>query len=86
MTHYIFTQKDLVITNLKERGLSYKTNISKKCNFGDYRIPESVNLDIGAGEFSPDPKFFDKGWKSYSFSLYGETEIEQKKEKEKWWK
>ena len=69
---------------------SYKTNISKKCNFGDYRIPESGDLDIGAGEFSPDPKYFDKGWKYYMLSLYGETEIDteigRKKEKEKWWK
>ncbi|MDY3548983.1 hypothetical protein PG291_10270 [Riemerella anatipestifer] len=68
---------------------SYKTNISKKCNFGDYRIPESGDLDIGAGEFSPDPKYFDKGWKYYILSLYGETEIDteigHKKEKEKWW-
>lgn len=69
---------------------SYKTNTSKKCNFGDYRIPESGDLDIGAGEFSPDPKYFDKGWKYYILSLSGETEIDwnlgRKKENEKWWK
>ena len=69
---------------------SYKTNSSKKCNFGDYRIPESGNLDIGAGEFSPDPKYFDKGWKHYILTQFGETEIDveigRKKEKEKWWR
>lgn len=69
---------------------SYKTKKSKKCNFGDYRIPESGDLDIGAGEFSPDPKYFEKGWKHYILSLYGETERDvetgRNKEKEKWWK
>lgn len=69
---------------------SYKTNVSKKCNWGDYRIPNSGDLDIGAGEFSPNPKYFDKGWKYYILSLFGETEIEvemaKNKEKIKWWK
>jgi hypothetical protein len=69
---------------------SYKTNISKKCNCGDYRIPESGDLDIGAGEFSPDSKYFDKGWKYYILTLSGETEVDvqigKDKEKVKWWK
>nr|MBP6410083.1 hypothetical protein [Pseudarcicella sp.] len=45
---------------------SYKTNTSKKCNWGDYRIPESGNLDVGAGEFSVDEKYLKNGWKNYS--------------------
>lgn len=69
---------------------SYRTNLSKKCNFGDYRIPNSGDLDIGAAEFSPNSKYFDKGWKYYILSLYGENEKEvetgKKIEKEKWWK
>lgn len=69
---------------------SYKTNISKKCNFGDYRILESGDLDIGAGEFSPNPKYFDNGWKYYILSLFGETEIDteigKNEDKKKWWK
>jgi hypothetical protein len=44
---------------------SYKTKISKKCNWGDYRIPESRDLDIGAGEFSPSDKYVKNGWVSY---------------------
>lgn len=74
----------------KGKWTSYKTGVSKKCNWGDYRIPESGDLDIGAGEFSPDPKYFDKGWKYYILSMYGETELNtnlgKKKENEKWWK
>ncbi|WP_417785778.1 SH3 domain-containing protein, partial [Tenacibaculum sp.] len=31
-----------------------------------YRIPCSGDLDIGASEFSPNPKYYNQGWKSYS--------------------
>jgi hypothetical protein len=44
---------------------SYKTKQSKKCNWGDFRIPESGDLDIGAGEFSPSDKYLKNGWQSY---------------------
>ncbi len=68
---------------------SYKTKIEKKCNWGDYRIPESGALDIGAEEFSPDGKYFDKGWKYYILALFGETEndveLGKNNEKIKWW-
>ena len=40
------------------------TNITKVCNWGDYRIPESGDLDIGAGEFSPNDKYLQFGWQS----------------------
>lgn len=74
----------------KGKWTSYKTGLSKKCNWGDYRIPESGDLDIGSGEFSPNSKYFDKGWKYYILSMYGETELDvdlgKKKEKIKWWK
>jgi hypothetical protein len=39
------------------------TNGTKKtCNWGDRRIPFSGDLDIGVGEFSPNPKYIGKGW------------------------
>jgi len=41
----------------------YETNIIKTCNWGEYRIPFSGDLDIGTGEFTPNPKYKDKGWK-----------------------
>jgi hypothetical protein len=44
---------------------SYKTNSSKKCNWGDYRIPECGDLDIGAGEFSVNEKYVKNGWLTY---------------------
>jgi hypothetical protein len=41
----------------------YSTKKEKTCNWGEYRIPFSGDLDIGAGEFSPNEKYYDKGWK-----------------------
>jgi hypothetical protein len=42
---------------------SYSSGLEKTCNWGEFRIPFSNDLDIGAGEFSPNPKYLDKGWK-----------------------
>jgi hypothetical protein len=72
---------------------SYKTKTSKKCNWGDYRIPESNDLDIGAGEFSVDEKYVKNGWENYRLLWLGnyngnspESQKALKKEREKWWK
>ena len=58
------------------------------CNWGDYRIPDSEGLDIGAGEFSPNPAFFDKGWKTYSDAMHGDGSVRyqaEEEEEERWW-
>ena len=70
---------------------SYKTNTSKKCNWGDYRIPDSDNFDIGAGQFSVDDKYVKNGWENYklAWGTYPETvEVKKarQKEDEQWWK
>jgi len=73
---------------------SYKTNLRKKCNWGDYRIPECEWLngcDIGAGEFSISDKYVKNGWENYrlaySSDLYSpESIIARQKENEEWWK
>lgn len=44
---------------------SYKTGLSKKCHWGDYKIPDCGDLDIGAGEFSVNEKYRSNGWMSY---------------------
>ena len=69
---------------------SYHSNDIKKCNWGDFRIPESKGLDIGAGEFSPEDKYLRNGWQSY-WDAYSQGEpVKQKKalkiEKKPWWK
>ncbi|WMN07324.1 hypothetical protein QYS48_28500 [Marivirga arenosa] len=43
----------------------YGSSDSKVCNWGVRRIPNSGDLDIGAGEFSANPKYEDLGWKYY---------------------
>jgi len=45
---------------------SYKSGISKTCNWGEYRIPFSGDLDIGTGEFYINPKYYSKGWEDYN--------------------
>ena len=72
---------------------SYKLNESKKCNWGDYRIPECEwknGCDVGAAEFSINDKYIKNGWENYTraWNTYPEsTEVinARQKEKEKWW-
>ncbi|MCL5247724.1 hypothetical protein M4I21_18065 [Cellulophaga sp. 20_2_10] len=66
---------------------SYKTLKEKKCNWADFRIPNAnQDFDIGAGEFSPNEKYLDKGWENYSQAwIYGDKEA-QEKERKMWWK
>jgi hypothetical protein len=70
---------------------SYKTNVSKKCHWGDYRIPDSGDLDVGAGEFWVNPKYIKNGWENYilAYNTFPATDKAlkaRKKEAEKWWK
>jgi len=58
--------------------ISYTTKKEKVCNWGDFRIPFSNGLDIGAGEFSPDRKYFEFGWKEYTEMPYDKID--------EWWK
>ena len=36
-----------------------------RSNWGDFRIPDSGDLDQGAGEFSPADKYLKNGWDGY---------------------
>lgn len=69
---------------------SYKTNKTKKCNWGDYRIPNCRDLDVGAGEFSVNEKYSKNGWENYR-TAWGyapnnpEVIMARKKEAEHWW-
>ncbi|MCK0203806.1 hypothetical protein MWN41_12355 [Ornithobacterium rhinotracheale] len=44
----------------------YKTKKQILANFGDFRIPNSGDLDIGAAEFSPNKKYIKNGWENYN--------------------
>ena len=67
---------------------SSKTNISKKCHWGDYRIPGSGDLDTGAAEFSVAEKYIKNGWISYMLELMTPNKAIIRtggKENKKWW-
>jgi len=69
---------------------SYKLNESKKCNWGDYRIPDSKELDFGAGEFGVNDKYAANGWISYMLSTSmspDKVDVKSalKEENRKWW-
>lgn len=66
---------------------SYRTGITKKCNWGDFRIPESEALDHGAGAFTVDEKYIHSGWESFvrSYSADGDSTATAEEDR-KWWK
>lgn len=42
---------------------SYTTSKEKKCNWGDYRVPQAnQDFDIGVGELSISEKYWNNGW------------------------
>ncbi|MGY4536820.1 hypothetical protein ACVW0P_001234 [Mucilaginibacter sp. UYNi724] len=67
--------------------VSHNNKIIKRCNWGDYRIPNSKGFDIGAGEFSPDDKYLPAGWQTlrdaYTSSANKTKALQT--EKAKWW-
>ncbi|WP_188463490.1 hypothetical protein [Marivirga lumbricoides] len=71
---------------------SYSSGKNYTCNWGDYRIPDSGDLDNGAGEFSVNEKYYANGWRSFETSKgYGmnatREEIEKARDEEnkEWW-
>lgn len=67
---------------------SYDGKLSKKCNWGDYRIPDCDDLDVGAGEFIPNDKYAAKGWRVLITAIGQGTQAEEarRQEKEVWWR
>lgn len=65
---------------------SYKTGIVKTANWGDYRIPLSGDLDIGAGEFSPDEKYRRFGWQTFHDAYVKDNRKARQEEIRQWWK
>jgi hypothetical protein len=42
-----------------------RPDLHKTANWGEYRIPNSGDLDVGAGGFYPDEKYKHNGWDDY---------------------
>lgn len=69
---------------------NYVNGKSQKCNWGDYRIPDSGDLDEGTAEFMASKKYHEKGWKNYNLAWGNPletTEVKKagEKERERWW-
>ncbi|QKJ30102.1 hypothetical protein HQ865_10135 [Mucilaginibacter mali] len=88
--HYDNTEMDADgYTNNEFVGIwtDNKTKSIKICNWGDYRVPNSGNLDVGAGEFSPNEKYLPFGWQTLR-DANSEKPISIKARKEEqriWW-
>lgn len=65
---------------------SYKTGAIKTANWGDYRIPQSGALDIGAGEFYPEKTYWKNGWQNYIDAYSQQNEKARREEERAWWK
>lgn len=66
---------------------SYNGGRAKPCNWGDHRIPNSGDLDVGTGEFAPNEKYLANGWSGYS-QAYGGSHDREKAltiELSQWW-
>ncbi len=77
MKWYIDSDKRLAYDDISEDEDMYANNLFcgeckvgkaqiKPCAWGHYRIPNSGDLDIGAGEFSPSQKYINNGWSDFN--------------------
>ena len=65
----------------------YSTNKEKICHWADYRVPKiNLDFDIGAGNFSPSEKYYDKGWRNYQKAWLNGDKEAKKEEYKEWWK
>lgn len=65
---------------------SYRSGAKRTANWGDSRIPLSGDLDIGAGEFSPDDKYLKNGWQSYRDAYQNNSRKALAEERRQWWR
>jgi hypothetical protein len=63
----------------------YGSTNSKICNWGEFRIPLSGDLDIGTGEFCPNEKYRKNGWQVYYEAFLLGNSDALKEERRKWW-
>lgn len=65
---------------------SYKSDLVKTCNFGNYRIPNAEDLDTGVGEFIPNKKYIKNGWDTYSAEVWQHDLRGNETDTNLWWK
>lgn len=65
---------------------SYKSEVMKVCNWGEFKIPYSDSLGGGAAEFYIYKKYRKYGWENYYKAWFERDKNAQKEEEKKWWK
>jgi len=69
---------------------SYNGKLTKKVHWGDWRIPYSGDLDIGAGEFWPAKKYLNNGWEFFkderNVLKIGSDRMLYRQRESEWWK
>jgi hypothetical protein len=66
---------------------NYKTKQSKKCIWGDYRLPFTFDFDCGDGEMIVCDEYVKNGWQTYNNgSEYIQVNNDKWELKDKWWK
>lgn len=64
----------------------YQTKEAKICKWADFRVPDvSTDFDLGAGEFSPNEKYNNKGWKTYNDAYLKNDKSALDSEEAFWW-
>jgi hypothetical protein len=69
---------------------SYTTQQRKPCHWGDFKIPESGDLDFSVSDFEVAAKYVANGWQTYMAALEGhddtpKTRQARAEEKRPWW-
>ncbi len=65
---------------------SYNSNLTKKCIWGDYRLPFTFDFDCGDGEMMINEKYINNGWQTFSNGSEYDFSIKKPQLKDKWWK
>lgn len=64
----------------------YQTREAKICKWADLRVPDvSGDFDLGAGEFSPNEKYNNKGWQTYNDAYLRKDKSALAAEEAVWW-
>jgi hypothetical protein len=69
---------------------SYTTQQRKPCHWGDFKIPDSGDLDFSVSDFEVAAKYVANGWQTYMAALEGQddspkTRQARAEEKRPWW-
>mgnify|MGYP003575858640 CR=1 FL=1 len=65
---------------------NYQTKEAKICKWADFRVPDvSGDFDLGAGEFSPNEKYNNKGWQTYNDAYLRKDKSALALEEAVWW-